>query len=59
MRSVQGSKASLKEAITGLKRSLLDVEVKEFIQMITGVRKNLPNWSIEPAKFNRPTTASS
>ena len=58
-RFVKGSKASLKEAVTGMDRSLLDVEVNEFIQTITGVRKSLPNWSIGPAKFNRPTTASS
>ena len=46
LRSVKGSKASLKEAVTGMERSLLDVEVKVFIQMITGIRKSLPYWSI-------------
>ena len=56
---MKGFKTSLKEAVTGMERSLLDVEVKEFIQMMMGVRNNLPNLSIGPAKFRSPTTASS
>ena len=59
VRSVKGSKASLKDASTRMGMSLVEAEVLEFIQIIIGVRNSLPSWSIGAAKFSKPTTASS